>query len=145
MTSKPKPNGFVDPEDLDLFDEWAVDEAAARHGVWTQIGRHRFKIARHGNPEFTHAYMRAHQKLGRPPTDPEKVDLLLEALAHGVLRDWEVRRRGSDEPVPYTPAQGLATLKRYPDLADGITEFARTLDNYRASTLAEQEKNSGLS
>lgn len=127
------------------------DRERATEGVWAEYAAGvELKIARWNNPRFSEAYaekMRPHQAALRAGVLPESVKTraMHEAVAETILRDWRnVERPDSNEPLPYTPEEGLRVISdpEYADLFDFVFRVSRDEALYRVQSLRDASGNS---
>lgn len=111
-------------------------------GVWAEYAEGvRFKIARAGNPVF----LRASDRLEAPYRNKRNVptlkalDIQCQAMAEGILRDWE--GVGTAEgALPFSVEAAFKVLRYNAEVRDFVFEFATSAENFRRQEVAATAK-----
>lgn len=119
------------------LDDLCTDENLEVEGIWRDFGKGaRAKIARWQNSEFQ-KMMRRKYKSNRVILEQEddvadkvSTDVLIEVMAHTILKGMEGFRFKGKAIDKYTPAIGIEVLK-IKDFRDKIRGFAEDMQSYR--------------
>lgn len=111
-------------------------------GVWAEYAEGvRFKIARAGNPVF----LRASDRLEAPYRNKRNVptikalDIQCQAMAEGILRDWE--GVGTEEgALAFSVEAAFKVLRFNAEVREFVFEFATTAENFRREEVAKTAK-----
>lgn len=138
---------MTDLKRLAVYRRWKTDPSAERHGVWVAIDGVRFRIARHGNPDFAAALQRARSRIaqnGEAINDVLAQEVYTQAMGEALIRDWDpdTFKDVDGEPVPYSPELAVELVRALPDLADKIANISQDMARYREADLEAMEKNS---
>ena len=132
---------------MDPYDQYAFDAELAETGVWFGFtGGSKLRIARRDNPRYLEA-LRALAK-GKERLIQLKAisgsdlhEMLMRALARGVLLDWEGLTR-SGEPLPYSEDNAVALLTDLPEFREQVESCAENVVAFRREAEEDAEKNS---
>jgi len=118
---------------------YVSDETMKKEGVWVPFDGARFKIRSTDSPAYRRAVEAAAKK--RNPAKVRKdietqTELGIEAIANGVLIDWEGLTDGGT-PVECTPANKIAVLTQAVILRDFLATEASDLANFQAEAIVE--------
>lgn len=111
-------------------------------GVWTKYNGSKFKVASTGSTKFQRILNRLQaphrKKIEKGTLDPKiSKEILCEAMAEGLLLDWQDVVDKDGNQVPFTPEIAFKALLNNDDLKDHLSEFAQDLENFRAEEIAE--------
>lgn len=116
-----------------------VTDEAETEGVWTdypvenpRFKKMRLRIARARNPRFRKEFNRLHrpyQRKGKNLTEEAAENILVKAMAHGILVDWELETVDGTE-YEYSEQAAEILLRNDPDLRDYVLEFSEDLSNF---------------
>lgn len=127
----------------DLF----ADPKKEQEGVWVDFfGGSRLKIGSSENPVYKNALARLGKKhrLRLDSADPQFADtirgLTCEAMAEGLLLDWENIAFGPEGAVPYSKEKAKEALQRSSKLRNFVEEQANELSNFKADLIEETKK-----
>lgn len=135
---------------LDIFSAYATDENLEENGVWFDLTQGAKVLVARGTStrylkllaKLTEAN-RAIIDLGTKQSDDKWLECVIEAMANGMLLGWEgISFKGEVLPYSVDNAKKLLALK---DFRRTITEFANTMDRYRATLETAQGEASGSS
>lgn len=112
-------------------------------GVWAEYAEGvRFKVARAGNP----AFLKASDRLEAPfrgrrnmPT-LKALEIQCQAMAEGILRDWEGLVTPDGEALPYSVDAASKVLRHNAEVREFVFEFATTSENFRRAGVADTAK-----
>ena len=119
---------------LDIFTEYATDEAREENGTWFEVGDARLLIARINNKKYSRKMARAYDRnrklLDRKDdaADALAEKIMCETLADSILLGWE-NLAFSGETFPYNRENAIKALgfkdfrKLVMDLAGDEAEF----------------------
>lgn len=94
------------------------------------------KIARMGNSKFVEMYQRLlaphkfAQERGTLDADLHE-DIILQVIAHTVIKDWGGWEDDNDKPIPCNPQNALAMLRGLKDFKNEVVAVASRSDLYR--------------
>jgi len=132
---------------VDLFADFAVNEALSQDGVWVPYsGDVEFLVARAGNKNYrkvAQALYKKNERLLDSKTDAagEKlVEIVVESMAKGILLGWRGNVQFQGEPLPYSMdnARKLLAHERFRDWIDAQ---AKDEAQFAAVQEDENEKN----
>ena len=132
---------------VDLFSDFAVDDALSQEGVWVPYaGGVEFLIARAGNKTYRKVAQNLYDKNrrmleGKNDAAAEKlIEITVEAMARGILLNWRGNVQFDKEPLPYSldNARKLLRMERLRDFIDGV---AKDETAYAAVREEEEEAN----
>ena len=132
---------------VDLFADFAVNEALSQDGVWVPYnGDVEFLIARAGNKNYrkvAQALYKKNERLLDSKTDAagEKLtEIVVESMAKGILLNWRGNVQFQGEPLPYSldNARKLLAHERFRDWIDAQ---AKDEAQFAAVQEDENEKN----
>lgn len=135
------------PKAIDLFADFAVDETTANSGVWVPYrGDVEFLIARHSNRKYRDVLQNLYKRnkavidRGGDAAEDKMKEILVEAMAKGILLDWRGGMTFQGEPLTYSVdnAKKLLELEGFRDWVDGQ---AKAEEAYKAVKEEEAEKN----
>jgi hypothetical protein len=140
----------TDLRKLAVYRRWKTDPTAERHGIWVVIDGVRYKIARHGNPDFQAALQKARTRIaqnGEAISDVLAQEVYTAAMGEALIRDWDAEtfKDTDGNPVPYSAELAVELVRALPDLADKIATISQDMARYREADLEVQEKNSPAS
>lgn len=128
---------------LDIFAEYATNEALENEGTWMEVGAAKFLVARSGNKNYARKLSKAverHRKqLDRKDDAADKLSeqIMVDVMAETILLGWEgVAFKG--EALPYS-VENAKQLLRIKDFRTTIAELADDFDAFKA----EQEREQG--
>lgn len=128
---------------LDIFTEYATNEALENEGTWMEVGAAKFLVARSGNKNYARKLSKAverHRKqLDRKDDAADKLSeqIMVDVMAETILLGWEgVAFKG--EALPYS-VENAKQLLRIKDFRTTIAELADDFDAFKA----EQEREQG--
>lgn len=103
-------------------------------GKWVTIeGTSRLKVAYKGNAEYLDHLMEVEKKYRRKYSDEltadQRMAMHCEAIALGILKDWEDVGVNGETPV-YTTELGAEALKQNPALLDFVKMQSGNLDRF---------------
>lgn len=144
---------------MSMYHQFETDSDQEKKGVWLDYSRFQVRVARAGGANkkyqlaldrITKQYRRA---IATETMDPDVAeDLIRRVFAQTVILDWKVKvgdefkqgieQKDSDELLPFTPENVLATLRALPDLSDDIQAGARNSTLFRSALREEIGKNS---
>lgn len=130
---------------LDIFAQYATDEAAENEGVWVPHGSAKFLIARAGNRKYVKklsALVEKNQKLLDAKDDAaDKLSdqLMIEVMAESILLGWEnVGYKGETLPYSLENAKMLLGVK---DFRREVSKMADDINNFKVKQTEEQQGN----
>lgn len=135
------------PKAVDLFADFAVNEALSQDGVWVPYtGDVEFLIARAGNKNYrkvAQALYKKNERMLDSRTDAanEKLtEIVVESMAKGILLNWRgnVQFQGQDLPYSLDNARKLLAHERFRDWVDAQ---AKDEAQFAAVQADENEKN----
>lgn len=114
-------------------------------GVWTQFGGSKFKIASTTSTKFQRVLNRLQapyrKKIEKGTLDPKiSKEILCQAMAEGLLVDWDQVVDGENNPVPFDAEVAFKALMNNDDLKEYLTEYAADLENFRTEEVQEMGK-----
>lgn len=128
---------------IDIFKQFATDEAAEDNGTWKEIGpESSIKVARAGNDEYNEAISkeatehRLALEIGGKASKALNNAILARVMAKTILKDWKgLSYRG--KPIDYSLDNAAMLLghKEFRELVSGISNDFR---NYMAKEEVEQ-------
>ena len=133
---------------VDLFNEFAVDEALSQDGVWVPYtGDVEFLIARAGNKNYRKVAQNLYQKNVRlieskTEASSAKMDeVVIEAMVKGVLLGWKGNLKFQGEALEYsaTNARKLLQMERFREWVD-----AQSKDEQQFAAVQEAEDGENL-
>lgn len=107
-------------------------------GTWVEILGGQFKVARAGNPEYEKALEDSGYRKKEEPSAKQRA--LYEAIATGVLKDWQDVEDDKGEAIPYSVDNAVTVLQENPDLVGRILNEANDLANFRREDQERQAK-----
>lgn len=121
--------GFVIPESSVT----AIDD-----GVWVDYDNSSFLIAYASNARFLRIKQRLEQpyrrKIDAGTIDPvDQRDILVKAIAEGLLLDWKNVTNVNGEPAPFTKAAAIKALTYDEAFREFVMETALNLQNFKDS------------
>lgn len=133
---------------FDLSEEYGFDEQRAAQGVWMDLGKGaRLRIAMIGTPTYRKTvFLKAQQVSARSRNVQVSFDqndsLTLAVLSESIVLGWEgIYDEGKE--LPYSPANVVKFLTKYPRFRDDIEAFASNASNFqRVSDMEADAKNS---
>jgi hypothetical protein len=104
------------------------------------------KVARIGNPEFQELYrrlMKPHQVAESMNQLPEKVktEILIECLAHTIVKDWGGWTDDAGATLPYSAAAAVKAMTEARDVRDLVVSCATNSERYRRQTVEAEAGN----
>jgi hypothetical protein len=134
-------------EAVDLFNDFAINEAAAQDGVWVPYrGDVEFLIARASNKHFrkqAQAVFKRHERLiqsGGPAAEAKSRELMIDLMSKTILLNWKGTVMFQGQPLEYSVENAKKILE-----LDGLREWvdAQSKDEaqYKAVKDEENEKN----
>ena len=130
---------------LDIFAEYATDEALENEGTWVPFGSASLRIGRTGNRKYVKLLTAAVEanKMVLDQKTPEAEALsdkiMIDTLAEAVLFDWKLLAY-KKEPLPYTK-DNARLLLGHKDFRREVVKLADDMGRFCANMEAEQEKN----
>jgi len=133
---------------LDLFAEFAVDEAAETAGVWVDYGNIKLKIAMNGNKNYRQRFTKLYKpnerllKTNSDAAEAKSNEILADVMAHTILKGWEgkiiVEKGGA--PVEYSVENAKKALM-LPKFREIVSDFSDDFKLFKAVKDEEDEKN----
>ena len=132
---------------VDLFADFAVNEALSQDGVWVPYnGDVEFLVARAGNKNYrkvAQAMYKKNERLLDSKTDAagdKLTEIVVESMAKGILLGWRGNVQFQGEPLPYSldNARKLLAHERFRDWIDAQ---AKAEAQFAAVQEDENEKN----
>lgn len=122
--------------------QFDADLNSVNTGVWGEFGNARFKIAHISNLKFQRALARLQQphrrKIEAGSLDPKvNKDILAEAMAEGILLDWDQVVDSKKVATPYSKEAGKVALLKNVEFRDWVSDFAMNLQNFREEEMEE--------
>ena len=119
-----------------------ADFSSVDEGVWTEFDGSKFKIAHISNVKFQRALSRLQQphlrKIQEGRMDPEvNKKILAQAMAEGILVDWDDVKNKDKQTVPYSAKTAQAALMANVEFRDFVSDFATSISNYRTEEVEE--------
>ncbi len=134
---------------MDLGKQFATDGVLEEEGVWVDLDTEsKIKVARMGNKRYKEAFRRltAPHKISirnNNLNDDLAEQLLTQALAEGVLLDWEgMTLKG--KPLVYSQKTAIEVLMNpsLKDFRELVVSIASDMESYRQQEQEEVVKNS---
>lgn len=127
---------------MDIFAEYATDDALENEGTWMELGDAKFLIARSGNKNYTRKLSKAverHKKqLDRKDDAADKLSdqIMIDVVAETILLGWE-GVSFQKAPLVYSVdnAKKLLAIK---DFRRQIMELADDFEAFKVKEEAEQ-------
>lgn len=128
----------------EVFDLEAYDADSFTAGIWFTIkGETKVKIAKAGNTEYKNARRRLEKEFrkehGNELTAEQEQSLDCQAIAEGILKDWECMNLGGKD-CPYSVQKATYGLKRNPKLLGFVLEKANDLEAWEREDVKGQAK-----
>lgn len=129
------------------FTEQATDPQLEAEGVWVEVQEGvRLCVARIGHPAYEQYVRRIsapHRALLRSENPPAKLveRLVIDAMAHHVLKGWEGLEDEDGTPLAYTPenAKKVLSVRYWRDL---VSEVAESNEAFRRAEIEEGKETS---
>lgn len=124
----------------------AYDKSKEVDGVWKEFQGARFRIASSQSTVYKKALVRLAKKQGnKKEVDiDENISLLCEAMAEGLLLDWEdvgfIDDKGNLQEVPYSKEKAKEALITNYDLREFVQEVADDLEEYKREYIEDVVK-----
>lgn len=127
-------------QDIDLEEEGV--EVDLPCGATVKVARLNNSKAR-VRTERLMARFRHLERAGKPIPGKEQRRILVEVIAHDVLKGWSLAEDG--KPVPYTPERAIEILsdEKFRDFFDEVREAAQYRETFVRQEVEAAEKNSG--
>lgn len=129
---------------LDVFNEYATDDALETSGVWRDLNKagSRILVARLGNEEFDELLQteiaKASDTLSLGGSEAEKAykEIILKVTARTILKGWEnLAYKG--EVIEYSP-ENAEKLLRHRDFLKVVERMASEVDKFRLKVEEDQ-------
>lgn len=126
-----------------------VDSAKSTEGVWVPFAEGiEVKIARMNNPEFVRYYAEIseshlRQLRRRTGVDDKAADLMKDAVAHCIIKDWRNLQDDKGKEIKYTPEKALELISDEANLIfyDFILDASSSFQLFFEQNKAESAKN----
>jgi hypothetical protein len=123
--------------------EFKTDHQAEEHGIWQDagVGNLRLKVARLPNRRYRAFLLKHGGKLRRmaaqiTDTTMEQIDatddLVIRAMAHTVLVDWDNLEDDNGDPLPFSIQNAEQTLRDVPDFRRLVEVIARDMGTFQS-------------
>lgn len=131
---------------IKLSAEYGVNRESAENGKWFEMGEWRIKLRRLQSKASQKARAEAERPFARAIqmnklTDGQRIHLLHEQLAHGVVVDWEGILDDDDKPLKYDPQRAIKLFEQYEDLVIDIVNLSKEMDGFKDETKEVVVKN----
>lgn len=130
---------------LDIFAQYATNEAAENEGAWVEHGDAKFLVARSGNRKYVRMItnlVEKNQKLLDKKDDAAdnlSDKIMIDVMASSILLGWEgVAFKGQEFPYNVDNAKTLLSI---PDFRREVQKWAEDRTNFQAKEEAEAVKN----
>lgn len=135
---------------MDIFQQFATDEAAEEVGTWITIGKDaKLKVARSGNTKYVETLARLStehaETLERKDEEAAKLNstLMAQVVAESLLKDWSgLKYKG--QPISYS-LENAVTLLKHKDFRIKVLELASEREHFLLKEEAEAGKDSPAS
>ena len=131
---------------LDIFAQFATNEAAENDGVFVPFGEAQFLVAREGNRKYVKlltAAVEKNQKL-LDAKDDAASDLsdkiMIDVMAKSILLGWEGKVGYKGKLLPYSEANAKMLLA-IKDFRREVSKMAADIGNFKVEQVKEKEKN----